>query len=54
VTAQQQSPKFEIPTNLVAVNYDKNIEPDLVDWGREGSGALPSTPTLVSGPPISN
>jgi len=24
------------------VNYGNDIGPDLVDWGREGSGAAPS------------
>jgi hypothetical protein len=40
VTAQQQSKEFVIATNLEAVNYGKNVGPDLVDWGREGSGAV--------------
>src|SRR5262245_52881163 len=49
VTELQQSKEFAIATNLEAVNYGKNVGPDLVDWGREGSGAATSG-TLVSGP----
>jgi hypothetical protein len=45
VTTQQQSREFVFPTNLEAVNFGKNVEPDLVDWGREGSGAA-----LISSP----
>jgi hypothetical protein len=44
VTAQQQSREFVSATNLEAVNYGKNVGPDLVDWGREGSGAALSDP----------
>ena len=44
VTSLQQSKEFVIATNLEAVNYGKNVGPDLVDWSCEphrlGTGGI--------------
>jgi hypothetical protein len=43
VTSQQQSQEFVIATNLVAVNYGKNVGSDLIEWPRTyrlGTGGI--------------
>ena len=57
VTSLQQSQEFIIATHRAAVNYGKNVGPDLIDWscephrlGTGGIGAVALSGMMQNGP----